>query len=69
VVSVLARASVVLLDAPSDLARSLSDMPSGGPAATMSMSLIALATLRTVYRSASEARTSVPKIAPPCQKR
>ncbi len=50
-VSVLARASVVLLDAPSDLARSLSDMPSGGPAATMSMSLIALATLRTVYRS------------------
>src|ERR1022692_3949619 len=51
VVSVLASASVVLLDAPSDLARSLSERPSGGPSAIMLISRMALATLRTVYRS------------------
>src|SRR5258708_39771594 len=48
---VLARARVVLFDALSDLARSLSAMPSCGPSATILISRIALATLRTVYRS------------------
>ena len=51
VVSVLASASVVLLDAPSDRARSLSERPSGGPSAMMLISRMARATLRTVYRS------------------
>src|SRR3984893_15397448 len=51
--SVRASASVVLFDVPSARARSLRDCPSGGPSATISISRMARATLRTVYRLAT----------------
>src|SRR5216683_3205395 len=53
VASVRASASVVLFDVPSARARSLRDCPSGGPSATISISRMARATLRTVYRLAT----------------
>jgi len=50
---VRARASVVLFEVPSSLARSLSERPAAGPSATASTSRNARATLRTVYRPAT----------------
>src|ERR1700753_1022728 len=60
IVSVLASASVVLLDAPSALARSLGDEPPGAPSPPRPISRKPLAPRRPVYRSACRASASAP---------